>query len=152
MSFLIGIWLINILDISVIFLEICVLVYFYLLRFPKKVLDKNGPYYKHVSEKSMKFLSVGYPGILSVICRRHLLFVFAWAGFLISNTIFCHRMETLTYVWKLYHKNEQHLRLEAHIFIKLLQNLYLINKHILKYWHARCNCKLWFYCVFWVFS
>ena len=40
----------------------------------------------------------------------------------------------------------------VHIFTKLSQNVYLINKHILIYWHARCNCKLWnailFYCVF----
>ena len=54
-------------------------------------------------------------------------------------------------------KNERHLSLVAHSFTKLSQNVCLINTHILIYWHARCDCKLWkllwFYCVFfWVFS
>ena len=44
----------------------------------------------------------------------------------------------------------------AHRFITLSQNVCLINKHILIYQHARCDCKLWhalwLYCVFWVFS
>ena len=39
---------------------------------------------------------------------------------------------------------------------QILQNVWLINTHILIYWHVRCNCELWkalwFYCVFWVFS
>ena len=57
---------------------------------------------------------------------------------------------------KKYHKNVWHLRLEAHIFNKLLQTVFPINTHILRYQHARCDCKLWnahwFYCVVWVFS
>ena len=43
----------------------------------------------------------------------------------------------------------------AHIFTKLSQNVFLVNKNILTYWHARCDGKLWntiwFYCVYWVF-
>ena len=65
---------------------------------------------------------------------------------------FCHGMKTLPYVWKVYHENGRHLRLVAHIFTKLSQNVCLINTHILIYWHARCDCKLWhapwFYCIF----
>ena len=42
--------------------------------------------------------------------------------------------------------------LKRYNFIKLLQNVCLINTHILIYWHARCNCQLWkalgFYYVF----
>ena len=33
------------------------------------------------------------------------------AGFMISNTVLCYGMETLPYVWKIYHKNEWHLHL-----------------------------------------
>ena len=48
------------------------------------------------------------------------------------------------------------LRLVTHIFINLSQNICLINTHILIYWYARCDCKLWnslrFYNVFWAFS
>ena len=43
-----------------------------------------------------------------------------------------------------------------HIFIKLSQNVCLIDIHILIYWHARFDRKLWkalwFYYVFWPFS
>ena len=31
----------------------------------------------------------------------------------------------------------------AHIVTKLSQNMYLINKHILIYRYAKCDCKLW---------
>ena len=66
------------------------------------------------------------------------------------------RAGQLPYVWKMYSKNEQHLRLVAHIFTKLSQNVCLINTNILMYQHARCDCKLWkalwFYWVFCVFS
>ena len=55
---------------------------------------------------------------------------------------------TLPYIWK----NERHLCLVIYTFTKLLQNGCLINIHILMYWYARCNCKLWkvpwFYCIF----
>ena len=57
---------------------------------------------------------------------------------------------------KKYHKNEWHLCLVANSFTKLSWNVYLINTHILIYWHAKCNCKSWkthlFYCIFWVFQ
>ena len=57
---------------------------------------------------------------------------------------------------KKYHKNERHLWLVSHVLTKLWQNVCPINMHILIYWYARCNCKLWkvpwFYRVFWVFS
>ena len=40
----------------------------------------------------------------------------------------------------------------THSFTKLSLNVCIINTHILIYWYARCNCKLWkgiwFYCVF----
>ena len=46
-------------------------------------------------------------------------------------------------------KNELLFCLVIHSFTKLSQNVFLINTHILIYWHARC---IWFWCVFWVFS
>ena len=76
-------------------------------------------------------------------------------GFSISNTSFAAGWKKLPHTWKKYHKNEQHLCLVIHIFIKLSQNVYPTNIHILMYWYARNDCKLWhatkFYCVFWVF-
>ena len=39
--------------------------------------------------------------------------------------------------------NERHLCLERHSSIKLSQSWCLINKHILVYRYARCDCKLW---------
>ena len=67
--------------------------------------------------------------------------------FLIFETLCLGR----AYVWKKFHKNERHLSLVTHTFTKLSQNVCLINKHILVYWHARYNCRLWkalwFYCV-----
>ena len=48
---------------------------------------------------------------------------------------------------------EWQLCLVAHSFIKLSQNVFLINTHILIYSNARCNSKLlYFYCFFRVFS
>ena len=51
---------------------------------------------------------------------------------------------------KTYHK-KRHFCLVAHSFTKLSQKVCLINTHILMYWCARCNCKLWkvfwFYCI-----
>ena len=44
-----------------------------------------------------------------------------------------------TYVWKIPHNDELHLRLVVHIFTKLSQNLYLVNKHTSIHWHARCG-------------
>ena len=45
--------------------------------------------------------------------------------------------------------------LNHYICTKLSQNLCLINIHILIYWHARYDCRLWnvysFYCIFWEF-
>ena len=71
------------------------------------------------------------------------------AGFLIFETVFLAVLEKR-------HKNEGHLCLVAHIFIKLEQNVYLVNIHILKYWDARCGYKLWKFpwlcCVFCEFS
>ena len=49
-----------------------------------------------------------------------------------------------------------HLCLVAHRFTILSQHMYLVATHILIYWYARCDCKLWnalwFYCIFLVFS
>ena len=74
------------------------------------------------------------------------------AGVLVFETLCLGRSKTLSYVWKIYHKNERHLCLVAHSFTKISQIMCLINTHILIYLHARCNCKLWkalsFYCVF----
>ena len=63
-------------------------------------------------------------------------------GFSIFKTLLG-QVETLPYVWKKYYKNERHFCLVTHIFAKLSQNVCLFNMHILMYWHARCNCKLW---------
>ena len=65
--------------------------------------------------------------------------------FLIIETVFLGRSETLPYVWKIHHRNEWHLHLVAPIFTKLSQSVCLINIHIFIYWHARCD-------VFWAFS
>ena len=66
------------------------------------------------------------------------------------------RSKRLSYVWKKYHKNEWHLCLVEHSFTKLSQNMWLINIHILIYWYARCDWKLWnfpcFIAFFWIFS
>ena len=43
--------------------------------------------------------------------------------------------------WLIWLENEWHLCLVAYIFTKLLQNVCLINKHVLMYWQARFNCK-----------
>ena len=67
------------------------------------------------------------------------------AGFSIFKTLCSDRSKI--YEWKKYHKNEQYLCLVTHIFTKLLQNVCLINTHILIYRHARCNCKLWNYSI-----
>ena len=53
------------------------------------------------------------------------------------------RSKTLSYVWKRNHKNERHLCLVAHIFIKLSQYVCLINMYISIYRFARCYCRLW---------
>ena len=55
----------------------------------------------------------------------------------ISNTVF--KGKKLPNVWKKYPKNEGHLCLVVYIFTKLSQNVFLINTHILMYWHSRCN-------------
>ena len=65
------------------------------------------------------------------------------SGFSIFSTVFCCGMKILPYIWKKYHFNERHLRLVAHIFTKHSHNMFLINIHILTYWHAKCDCKLW---------
>ena len=64
-------------------------------------------------------------------------------GFLIFGTLCLGSSKTLPYFWKKYHKNEKHLCLVTHIFIKLSQNVCLINKHILIHRYTLCNCKLW---------
>ena len=78
------------------------------------------------------------------------------ARFLILETLYLGSSKTLPYVWKKYHKNEQHLCYVKHNSTKLSQNVNLINIHILIYRYARYNCKLWkalwFHRVFWVFS
>ena len=53
---------------------------------------------------------------------------------------------------KNYHKKERHFYLITLCFSKLSQNMCPINTHILLYWYARCNCKLWFNCIFLEFS
>ena len=67
------------------------------------------------------------------------------AGFFIFETFY-----------SMFEKNITKMCLVPHIFIKLSQNVCLMNTHILMYWYARFNCKLWrvhwFYCVFWIFS
>ena len=74
------------------------------------------------------------------------------ARFLIFETLYLGWSKILSYIWKNYHKNEQHLCLVTHISTKLSHNVCLINKHILIYWYARRNCRLWkvpwFYYVF----
>ena len=74
------------------------------------------------------------------------------AWFLIFETVFLGRAKTLTYVWKIHHRNERHLCLVTQSITKLSQNKCLVNTHILIYRHTRCDCKLWhalwFYCVF----
>ena len=62
---------------------------------------------------------------------------------MIFGTVFLDRTATLPYVWKIYHKNWRNLGLVTHIFIKLSQNVGLINTHILIYRHARCDYMLW---------
>ena len=56
----------------------------------------------------------------------------------------------------IFHQNEWHLRLVAHISPKLSQNVCLINIYIFIYRHARYYCKLWnalwLYYVFWAYS
>ena len=73
-------------------------------------------------------------------------------GFLIINTVFYWRIQTLPYAWEKNHNIEQHLRLVIHIFTKHSQNMYLINIQTLMYRHVRCDCNLWnalwFYFVF----
>ena len=74
------------------------------------------------------------------------------ARFFIFETVSLGRTATLSYVWKIHHKNWRHLRLIAHRFTKLSHNVCLVNTHNLIYRYARCDCKLrnvlWFYCVF----
>ena len=75
---------------------------------------------------------------------------------MIAYNFFCYGMETLSYVWKIHHKNERFLCLVAHIVTKLSQKVCLIITHILIFWHVRCDYNLWnaywFYCIFRVFS
>ena len=72
--------------------------------------------YEHVSDKSKICLSVCLR-LSSVVCRL-------LSSFAVS------RSAILSYVWKLYHKNERHLCLVTHSFPKLSQNVCLINKYI----------------------
>ena len=48
---------------------------------------------------------------------------------MIFDPVFLGRLATLPYVWKIHRKNERHLRLVAHIFTKVSQNVYLISTH-----------------------
>ena len=108
--------------------------------------------YKHFSDKSKKCLSVVICVLApayTCLCRdlkyllkfRYSILVdLNGTGFL---TVFLGRSATLSYIWKIHHKNERFLRLVAHIFTKISQNVCLVNTHIFMYWHARCNCKLW---------
>ena len=97
-------------------------------------------------------------GLKYLLKVRYIIVVYPWqARFLIFKTVFLGRSATLPYVWKIYHKNDWHLRLVAHRCTKLSQNMYLINTHILTYSHARYDCKLWntlwlYYVFFLVFS
>ena len=63
--------------------------------------------------------------------------------YLIFETVFLYKSTILPYVWKIDHKNERRWRLVGHSFTKLSQNVCLVNTHILVYWNARCDCKLW---------
>ena len=74
------------------------------------------------------------------------------AGFLISNTVFVTGCKHCPIFEEKYHKNERHFCLETHSFLKLSQNVCLINTLILMYPYDRYVCKLWsafrFYCIF----
>ena len=137
------------------------------LRLPEKGLIPKWTIYKHVSNNSKKCLSVGNFGILSVVyCLRPEIFTKStiyiiqdypnMTGFLIFETLCLGRSKTLSYVWKKYHKNERHLCLVRHSYIKFSQNKCLNNTNILTYLYASSNCKLWnalaFIAFFWVFS
>ena len=63
---------------------------------------------------------------------------------------FLDRSARLPYVWKKYHRNERHLCLVAYSFIKLSQNICLINIDILMYWQITCSCKLWHAPLLWL--
>ena len=125
------------------------------MEFPKKGPIPKRIIYKHVSDKSKKCLSVRKSEILSVLAPAY--------------TSLCRGLENLLKVryiilvdpnvvgfLKVISQKWEALCLVPHIISKLTQNVYLINTHILIYWHARCDCTLWnaiwFYCVFWVFS
>ena len=136
------------------------------------VLDKNEPYISTFHTNLRKVcLSVILEFCLSVVVGicvlapaytclyrglKYLPTIIGTLFYLIFGTIFLGRSATLPYVWKIRHKNERHLRLVAQIFTKLSQNVCLISIHILIYWHARCNCKLWnahwLFCVLYKFS
>ena len=89
----------------------------------KNVLDPNGPY-MFVLDNSKKCLSIDNFEIPSVVCSasaayislcrglkyllkvRYTILVYCnVARFLISNTVFCCRIETLPYAWKNITKN-----------------------------------------------
>ena len=98
-----------------------------------------------------------YRGLEYLLKVRYIiLVVLKVTELLMFKFVFSGRSAKMSYVWKVRHKNEWHLRLVAHIFSKVSQNICLINTHILIYWHARCQYKLWkalwFYCFFWVLS
>ena len=107
---------------------------------------KKGPRpkwtkYKHVSDKSKKYLSVGNSGALSAV---------GVCVFAPTHTRLCKGLNhspndrfSRPFSWtgrqhcpmseKQNHKNERHLRLVAYIFTKFSQNVCLINTHTLIY-------------------
>ena len=56
---------------------------------------------------------------------------------------------TLPYIWKKSQKwtvfvlSASNFHIMCSMFIKISQNVCLINKHILMHWYARSDCKLW---------
>ena len=52
---------------------------------------------------------------------------------------------------KKYHKNKRHSCIILNIITKILQNVCLINTHVLMYWQVRCDRKLWYAPRFWCF-
>ena len=121
------------------------------LRLPdRKVLDPNGPY---ISTNQTKIRSVSLSVILEFCLPYFIQDHPNVTGFLSFETLCLGSSKTLPYVWKKYHKNEQHLCLVTHIFTKLSENVCLISTRILLHWYVRYNCKLWkSFWFHWVFS
>ena len=92
-----------------------------------------------------------YSLIMEILTKSTIFYPKLWTEFWFSRLFVWAGWKKTLYLKK-YHKNETHLRLLAHIFTKLSQNVCLINTHILMYWYTRSNCTLWkaswFCCIF----